>query len=361
MRKRLIGSIALVVLARLASAEPAYWPQWRGPTGQGISDETGLPLEWSATENVRFKTEIPGRGHSSPVVWDKRVFLTTSIEGEVVPGAAAVKHLDEGKEFVHPDGVGADRRHTFKVIALDSDSGRIVWERVAWEGLPYDSRHKRGAYAAPTPATDGKSVFVSFGGEGLYAYDFDGKLLWKADLGGIATMGVGYGISPLLYQNLVIVQCDEDSGDKSFVAAFDKKTGKQVWRVARKVQVSWATPILVKAGARVELITAGAEHVIAYDPATGRERWRMKGLESNAVPSPVAGPGVVVLTSGYPVKIAVAVKPGGTGDVTGTSQVMWKYSKGTAYVPSPILYGDYVYLVTDKGLLSAASTRRRAR
>lgn len=352
-------SAALVLTASLSAAGPReeYWPGWRGPTGQGVSEETRLPLAWSATENVRWRAEIPGRGHSSPVVWGDRVFLTTAVEGEPVPGAKAVRHVADGQEFVHPDGVGADRRHTFKVLALDSETGRLVWERTAWEGTPYDSRHKRGAYAAPTPVTDGESIFVSFGAEGLYAYDFAGRQLWRADLGGIATMGVGYGISPLLYRDLVIVLCDEDNGENSYLAAFDKHTGRQKWRVARAIQVSWATPILVKAGARDELITAGTEHVIAYDPASGRELWRMKGLESNAVPSPVAGRDVVVLSSGYPSKIAVAVRPGGSGDISDGERVLWKYSKGTAYVPSPILYGDHVYLMTDKGLITCLDAR----
>jgi len=360
LRNRAVFLLIVAALAQRALADPStegYWPGWRGASGQGVSEEKRLPAEWSATQNVRWRSEIPGLGHSSPVVWGNRVFLTTDIEGEVVPGAKAVVHFDEGKEFVHPDGVGADRKHTFKLLALDADSGKIVWERTAWEGTPYDSRHKRGAYAAPTPVTDGKSVFVSFGGEGLFAYDFDGKPIWKVDMGGIATMGVGYGISPLLHRDLVIVQCDEDSGEKSFIAAYHKSTGKQAWRVPRKVQVSWATPILVKSGGRHELITAGTEHVIAYDPASGKELWRMKGLQSNAVPSPVAGKDVVVLTSGYPTKIAVAVKPGGSGDVTDTRQVLWQYAKGTAYVPSPIVYGDYVYLVTDKGLVTCLDAK----
>jgi outer membrane protein assembly factor BamB len=351
------AAVALVLAAGLAFAEEAHWPGWRGASGQGVSSETRLPLEWSATKNVRWKTALPGRGHSSPVVWGKRVFLTTDIEGDAVPGAKAVKHINDGQEFVHPDGVGADRRHTFKVLALDADTGAFAWERTAWEGTPYDSRHKRGAYAAPTPVTDGHSVFVSFGSEGLYAYSMNGKLRWKAELGGIATMGVGYGISPLLYRDLVLVQCDEDNGDNSYLAAFDKRTGKQVWRVARKVQVSWATPILVKAGLRDELVTAGTEWVIAYDPASGKELWRMKGLDSNAVPSPVAARDVVVLSAGFPAKVAVAVRPGGSGDISDGAEVLWKYAKGTAYVPSPILYGEYVYLMTDKGLITCLDAR----
>lgn len=360
-RRTLAWVVVAACVTSPASAGPSYnWPQWRGPDGQGISRETGLPSRWSATENVAWKTPIPGRGHSSPIVWGDRVFLTTAIEGEVVkPGGTGVKHVLDGQDFVHPDGVGADRRHTLRVLALDARTGRILWERTAWEGVPYDTRHKRGSFASPTPVTDGKAVYVWFGSEGLYTYDFDGRLLWKADLGGIATMGVGVGTSPVLYKELLILQCDEDNGEKSFVAALDKKTGKQAWRVPRKVQVSWATPVIVRAsdGARDELVTAGTEAIIAYDPATGRELWRSKGLDSNAVPSPVAGKDVVVLSAGYPAKVAMAFEPGGAGDITGSPRVLWTYNKGTAYVPSPILYGDYLYLVTDRGLLTCLDAR----
>lgn len=365
MSRALALSSLLLAGATLAVADPdpslTNWPQFRGPGGQGISAETGLPLTWSASENVVWKTPIPGRGHSSPVVWGNRIFLTTAVEGGISkPGFTGVKHLDEGKEFVHPDGVGADRTQTLKVLAVDADSGQVLWERTAWEGNPYDTRHRRGSFASPTPVVDGERVFAWFGSEGMYTYDFEGKLLWKAELGGIASMGVGVGTSPVLAGDLILLQCDEDSGDKSFLAALDRKTGREVWRVSRKVQVSWATPVLVKAGDRDELITAGAEAIIAYDPATGKELWRAKGLESNAVPSPVVGPEVVVLTSGYPSKVAMAIKPGGSGDVTGTPRVLWKYEKGTAYVPSPILYRDIVYLVTDRGLVTALDAKTGA-
>jgi len=161
----------------------------------------------------------------------------------------------------------------------------------------------------------------------------------------------------VLHGEVVIVQCDEDNGDKSFIVGLDRKTGKEVWRTPRNVEVSWATPILVRAGERYELVTAGSQSIIGYDPATGRELWRMKGLASNAVPSPVAGDGIVVLSSGYPTKIAVAVRPGGTGDVTETDRVLWRYDKGTAYVPSPILVDGLLYLVTDKGLVSCLDAK----
>ena len=300
-------------------AEAGNWPQWRGPDGSGISTEKNLPSEWSPTKNIKWKTPIDGRAHSSPIVWGNKVFVTTAVEGVVVPGAKAVKHTGEdGKEFLHPDSVGADKKQMFKVVCLDRDTGKVLWQSTAWEGTPYDNRHRKSSYAASTPATDGK----------------------------LGTVGMGTGTSPILFNDLVIVQCDEENGDASFIVAVDKKTGKEAWRTPRKVQVSWSTPLLVRTATRSELITSGTEAVIAYDPATGKELWRHKGLESNAVPTPVVSNDLVVLTSGSPNKIALALRAGGSGDVTGTSQLVWSYNKGTAYVPSPILYGEYLYLMT---------------
>ena len=199
------SSFVLFLIGSFVAAEPdpsreARWPGWRGSDGQGIVRETGLPLEWSATRNVVWKTEIPGRGHSSPIVWGNRIFLTTAIEGEIDPQAKPVKHILEGEDFVHPDGVGADRRHAFEVLALDATSGKILWRKTAWEGAPYDTRHRRGSFASPTPVTDGTLVYAYFGGEGIYAYDFAGKLAWKYQPGVVATLGVGVGTSPLLYK-----------------------------------------------------------------------------------------------------------------------------------------------------------------
>jgi len=351
------ASFAISIAAKPGSTN---WPQWRGPDGQGVSAEKGLPDEWSETKNVRWKTPIEGLGHSSPIIWGKKIFLTTALDGEVIPGrTAGVTHkMSDGSDFVHPDAVGANLRHTFKVICLDRTTGKILWERVAYEGPVYDSRHRKASFASSTPATDGKYVYAFFGSEGLYAYDFNGKLVWKqTNLGKLGTASVGYGVSPVLYQNLVIMQCD-DSGMNSFMAAFDKKTGKEVWRTPRKVDVTWTTPVLVHtAKGSVELVAAAAEFIIAYDPLTGKELWRHKGLESNAVPTPVVQNDLVVITSGAPAKIALAIRAGGSGDITGTSQLVWSYKKGTAYVPSPILYGDYVYLTTDRGLLSCLDAK----
>lgn len=346
--------VGLVVISFTVTAIAANWPQWRG-TGTGVSEEKNLPTAWNTTKGIKWKTPIAGRGHSSPVVWGNKIFLTSAIEGEVVPGAKAVTHTDGGKEFLHPDSVGADRKHTFKVIAINADTGKILWERSAWEGTPYDNRHRKSSYAASTPATDGKMVFAFFGTEGLYAYDLNGKLAWKADLGKLGTVGMGTGTSPIVFENLVIVQCDEENGAASFIVAVDKRSGKEVWKVPRKVQVSWATPMLVSIGKRTELITVGTEAVIAYDPGTGKELWQHKGVESNAIPSPVANQEMVFVSAGFPAKIVMAIQLGGSGDLKET--VVWKYSKGTAYVPSPILYGDYLYLTTDRGILTCLDAK----
>lgn len=353
----LLTSLALSSAATPAAGE-TNWPQWRGPEGSGISTERNLPEEWGETKNVRWKTELPGKGHSSPVVWGKRVFVTTAVEGAVVPGAKAATHMVEGQEWKHPDSVGADHKHAFKVIALDRDSGKILWEQTAFEGTPYDDRHRKSSYASATPATDGQMVYAYFGTEGLYAYDVNGKLAWKFMPGKLGTVGMGNGTSPVIYQNLVVVQADEEEGKNSFIVALDKKTGKEVWRTPRKVQVSWATPLLVNTGKRTELIASGTESVISYDPATGKELWRGKGVESNAIPSPVATAGrdMVVVSAGFPAKVAYAIRLGASGELK-DADIAWKYAKGTAYVPSPILYGEYIYLLTDKGIMTCLDAR----
>jgi outer membrane protein assembly factor BamB len=346
----------LFVVNSAAAAGSASWPQWRGPSGQGTSDEKNLPTEWSATKNIKWKTPIAGRGHSSPIVWGNKIFLTTAIEGALVPGAKAIPHMYPEGEFLHPDSVGADHKHQFKVICIDRQTGKILWEQTAFEGTPYDDRHRKSSFAAATPATDGKYVYAYFGAEGLYAYDMKGKLAWKTDLGKIGTVGMGTGTSPILFDNVVIVQCDEEFGEKSFIVGVDKKTGKEVWRTPRKtIEVSWSTPLLVKTTKRAELITSGNEAIVAYDPATGKELWRHKGVDSNAIPSPVANNELVFISAGFPAKIAMAITLGGAGDLA--EKVVWKYEKGTAYVPSPILYGDYLYLTTDRGILTCLDAR----
>jgi outer membrane protein assembly factor BamB len=363
MRPLFIATVSLVLAASLHSADPASrWPQWRGADGSGVSSATSYVEEWSPDRNIAWKTEVPGRGHSSPIVWDDRVFLTTSVEGDPAPDNKAPVHLgfDLKPGYLHPDSVGADRRHALKVLAFDAKAGRLLWERTAYDGLMYDDRHRKNTYASPTMATDGTLVYAFFESAGLYAYDFNGKPVWHVSLGGIAKAGLGPGTSPVLYENLIILQCDQEMGTGSFVVALDRRTGREVWRTMRTTRRSWATPLLVRTPTRTELVASGAEMVVAYDPATGRELWRADGVQSHPIPSAVAGHGLVFMTAGSQAKRALAIKVGGNGDLTNSDSIVWRYAKGTAYVPSPILHGAFLYLMTDKGLLTCLDARTGA-
>jgi outer membrane protein assembly factor BamB len=199
--------------------------------------------------------------------------------------------------------------------------------------------------------TDGKYVFTFLGPDGVFAHDFQGRQVWKADPGPQGTFGVGYGASPVLYENLLILQCDDDNGEYSAVLALDKKTGKEVWRTKRPTTVGWSSPVVARRAGRDELLTSGNEFVISYDPATGKELWRAKGLENNAVATPVWKDDMVFFSAGYPGKKTLAIRLGGAGDI------VWSYAKGTGYTPSNIAYGDYLYLITDKGILSCLDAK----
>lgn len=332
----------LVMLSGALAAE--NWPQWRGPNSQGISKETQVPTEWGPQKNVAWKTPLPP-GHSSPVVWNDRIFVTAASEGEQIPGV--VPESVRIKQ-PHPDSVAGDRKHTLKLLALDAKSGKILWEQTAYEGAMFDARHRRSSFAGPTAVTDGTMVYAYFGPEGLYAYDFSGKLAWKV-VEKFHTLGLGTGASPVLFGNTVIVQRDQD--DKtSVVVAYDKTTGKEVWKTQRPVQISWSTPVLVQAAGRTELVTNGAELVIAYDPATGKELWRTPGVRSNAIHTPLVGDGLVVVTAGFPAKRTIAIR---TGEQPEEKRVAWEFNKGTGYVLSNILYQGQVYLSTDNGIVTA--------
>ena len=347
-------SAALAGSCLIAGASlQAQWPQWRGPGGHGVSAENNLPTEWSPAEggkpavNIKWTTEIPGRGHSSPIVWRNRIFVTTSIKGEQVPGRKAPVHLDFNRQpgYVHPDTLDVDYKHALKVFAIDTATGKIVWERTAYDGEMADDRHKKNTYASSTMATDGERAYAFFESAGLYAYHFDGTLAWKASLGPIIKAGMGPGMSPIVYKDLLIIQCDQEMGDGSFIIGLNRRTGEEVWRTVRSHRRSWATPLVVHASGHDELIASGAESVVAYDPATGKELWKAKGTVSHPIPSAVTTKGIVFLTAGSSSKNALAVKPG-------SGELLWTYNKGAAYVPSPIALGDYFYMVNDAGLMT---------
>ncbi len=351
----LFTGIAVLASAAVgfSAADDSNWPQWRGPEGRGVASGTSYATEWSPGKNIAWKTPVEGRGHSSPVVWGDRLFLTTSIRGGP-SGHTPPDHLGYTMKpgYKNPDSEEGNYSYTLKVLAYDSRNGKLLWEQTAYDGIMWDDRHKRNTYASPTVATDGKLLYAFFEAPGLYAYDFDGKLVWKASLGNIAKGGMGPGTSPVLFDNLVILQIDQEMGTGSAIVALDKANGKEVWRTERTTRRSWGTPIVVQSANRSELMATGAEMIAGYDPRTGKELWRGKGLENHPIPSAVAGHGMVFFSSGYPGKRVIAVRPGGEGDITGTTAVAWQYDKGTAYTASPVLHGNYLYLMTDGGILT---------
>jgi len=357
-RRRALSCLLVVSIVSAGSViAAANWPQWRGPGGQGVSAETGVPTTWGPETNVAWKTALPGTGMSSPIVWGSRVYVTAVIEGAAVAGQRAVKHrMGKDEDWIHPDSVAAEKTHTFKVLALDAAAGKILWERTAYDGPVYDARHRRSSFAGPTPVTDGAMIYAYFGPEGLYAYDLEGKPVWQVREP-FRLLGLGTGTSPVLHGNLVIIQRDEDNGEESVVVAYDKKTGKEAWRVKRAVEISWSTPVLVDASGRTELVTIGNERIIAYDPQSGRELWQTPGVQSNAIHTPLVGHGLVIATAGYPEKRVIAIRP---GSVPADQRVAWTFTRGTGYVISNVLYGDYLYLFADNGLTTCLEARTGA-
>ncbi len=342
----------------LAEGPHSNWPQWRGPGGLGIFEGHKLPLDWNTTSNVRWKAAIPGKGHSSPVVWGDRIFLTTALQGEKLDKPTAIKHFMNGEEFQHPHWFGSDHTWTLKMLCLDRRSGAILWEKTAHQGNVYDHIHQNGSYASTTPVTDGERIWVYFGPEGLFCYDLQGNLQWKTSLGGIGTAGMGTGSSPVLHRDKLILVADQEfDGKDSYLVALDKRTGDELWRAKRSMRVSWATPLLVETGQGHQLVVSGAEEVVSYDPDTGRELWRAEGVVSHAIPSPVGGAELVYVSAGSQAKRSMALRLASDEDLGGKERIVWRYDKGAAYVPSPIYYQDHFYLISDRGVITCLKAR----
>lgn len=334
-----------LALALLLVPPAENWPSFRGPNATGNADGYDIPVQWDAgrSVNVEWKTSLPGLGHSSPIVWGDRIFLTTAVSAD--PDAIFVHGLD-GRIDRRSDRA----EQSFRVLSLSASTGEVLWEREALRAVPKIQRHPKNSYASPTPATDGKNVFAYFGSEGLYAYDFEGSLLWKRDLGAIDagasyddTYDWGVGSSPTVYRGMVIVLADSQAG--SFLAAFDAETGEPAWRVERNMISSFSTPLIHESEGRVELVTNGAELMHGYDPFTGKELWRLSGSSKNTTPTPVAGRGLIFITSGYRINPIFAVRPGG--------DVAWRSERDGSYMTTPIVYGDILYTCQNNGVLAA--------
>src|SRR5258706_4264879 len=349
----------LMVFAMAACAFAADWPAFRGTNISGVA-EGAAPTSWDAAKgtNLAWKTPIPGLAHSSPIVWGDKVFVTTAISSD----PKEFRHGLYGDVEPSPDV----SKHTWQVYCLDRETGKIVWERVSYEGNPKTKRHTKSSQASSTPVTDGKHVVAFFGSEGLYTYDVNGKLLWKADLG-ILNAGWFYdpdyewavASSPIIYKNLVIVQCDIQKN--SFIAAYDLDSGKQVWKTARVEIPSWSTPALYQGKDRAELVTSATKAIRAYDPATGKELWTMKVKNSEVIAtSPVIAKDLIFIANGYPpAQPILAIKPGANGEFTlkdgeeKNDHVAWSKSRGGPYMCTSIAAGDSLYIVSNNGVVAA--------
>jgi outer membrane protein assembly factor BamB len=323
MRRATLRTIlGILALAAVAQADPEEWSGWRGPRRDGTSLESGFPLRWSATENVLWKVSLPGKGHSSPVVWGDRIFVTTCIEES------------------------GDR----KLLCLDRKDGRTLWEKVVVT-TPREHIHKLNSYASSTPVTDGKHVWVAFLDEPkfvIFCYDLEGNLIWKKSPGEFHSVH-GFCSSPLLYKDMVIFNGDQDA--LAYIVALDKETGAERWRADRPNRTrSYVPPVIFEAAGRPQMVLSGSKCVASYDPDTGKQIWIIDGPTEQFVASMVYSEGVFFITGGFPQWHVLGIKPDGQGNVTDT-HILWR-DKGQdicSYVPSPVAWGGRFFIASDSG------------
>lgn len=315
------------------------WAQWRGPLANGVAPNANPPVTWSEQKNLRWKIPLPGKAHSSPIVFGDRVYLVGA-----VPIGEAQKPVYDNAPGTH-DNTGVTHRHQFVVMAISRKDGGVVWKKSVREEFPHEGGHQTGSLASNSPTTDGEFIYAFFGSRGLYCLDLNGTVKWQKGLGRMNTLHAhGEGSSPVLYGDTLIV-CWDHEGD-SFLYAFDKRTGKESWKVARDEKTSWSTPLVVEHEGRPQIIVSATKRVRGYDLATGRQLWECAGLTDNVVSSPVHHQGIVIAGNSYYQQAMVAIRlAGAKGDLTGTTNVAWKLNRLTPYVPSPLLYDDTLYFI----------------
>ena len=358
--RRLIPVLVLssVTLAASGVAPSTQWGSFRGASATGVSDGQNLPEKWDVAtgENIRWKAAIPGLAHSSPIVWNNHVFITSAVSS---------RSDATFKPGLYGEGTASEDRsiHKWIVMALDAKTGRPVWQQTAFEGEPREKRHIKSTYASATPATDGKVLVAFFGSQGLYAYSLDGKLLWKKDLGhldvgayDIPTYEWGTASSPVIHDGRVIVQVDTSKDD--YLLALDSATGRELWRTARQELPSWGTPTVVTAGGRTEVVTNSSNFVYGYDIATGKELWRLGGSSQITAPTPIFTPDAIIITSGRrPTAPILAIKPGATGNITDSASVLWQKLQRGPYMPTPIIHGTQLYVLGNAGVFDSYNYR----
>jgi len=343
-----------------ASEQGGNWPSFRGPNASGIAEKQRLPDTWNVTsgEHVLWRTPIPGLAHSSPIVWGDRLFVTSAISSQ--PNATF-------RPGLYGDGDASDdrSRQRWMVYALDKRTGKVLWERVAHEGEPRNKRHIKSTYASATPVTDGRIVVAWFGSEGVYAYDLDGTLKWKVDLGrvdmgayDIPTYEWGPASSPIIWNGLVILQCDTQAD--SFLLALKADTGETVWKTERQELPSWGTPTVATTSAGPELVTNASNFIRGYDPRTGTELWKLGHSSKITAPTPIAADDLWVVASGRaPERPVFVIRPNARGDITPangetkTQSIVWSRTARGPYMPTPLIYGGLLYVLANNGVFDA--------
>lgn len=328
------------------------WPSWRGPLGNGFAPDAAPPVSWDEETNVKWKVELPGLGHSSPIVWGDRVYLSTAVpvgeKFDPIPDDAPGSH----------DNLAVEQRHEFVALAFDRTNGDLLWKKTLHDAIPHEGGHYTASLASHSPVTDGESLYFSFGSYGLFCLSMDGDLKWSRQLGEMQSKhGHGEGSSPALFGDTVVQNWDHEG--ESFIIALEKESGEVKWRKDRREVTSWSSPLIVQHGDSVQVIVCGTERVRAYDLESGDILWECGGLSHNIVATPVHDDGIVVVGSSYELKSLMAIKlDGAKGDVTGSDLILWSRDRGTPYVPSPVISNGNVYFLSHyQGILSRVELR----
>jgi outer membrane protein assembly factor BamB len=377
MKQFLAGMTSMALFAGaniFASAgTDANWPQWRGPHQDGVAPLANPPREWNESNHVKWKVPLPGEGAATPMLWQDRIFIEAAIPtgkkieatkpAEAEPSTNSAASTEPPRRGGKRGGRGGGEKPTeyiqFALLALDRSSGKTIWKQVAREEVPHEGyRPGDGTFASTSGLTDGSNVFAYFGSHGLYCYDFSGKQKWSHDLGKMRVQNTfGEGSSPTCYGDTLVVNWDNE--DNSYIAAFDKNTGKELWKTPREEHTSWSTPLVVAAGGRPTIVTDATKKIRAYDLATGKLLWATEGLTRNVIPSPVADGERVYCMSGFQGNALFAIKlAAAKGDTSSSDAIAWSYKKSTPYVPSPLLYNGRLYfLASNNGRLSCLDAK----
>jgi outer membrane protein assembly factor BamB len=330
------------------------WAQWRGPDGNGVAPNSNPPIEWSEGKNIRWKIEIPGKGHATPIIWDDKVFIQTAVPTEkgATPDAENQNPPPPNQGHEMPS-IKTTKIYKFVVIAINRKDGKTIWEKTVNEDVPHEATHGEGSWASNSPITDGEHVYAYFGSRGLYCLDMKGNVVWNKDFGDMKIkMAFGEGSSPALYGNTIVINWDNE--EKSFIVALNKKTGDEIWRKDRDEKTSWTTPLIIEHKGKPQIIVSATKRVRSYDLANGDLIWECGGMTQNAIPSPVYADGILYLMSGFRGNALFAIQlDKATGDITNTDAILWKLDKDTPYTPSPLLYkGGLYFMLNNEGVVS---------